>query len=100
MRIEDETGDFVCFVGNDGLFKEGREWQIGQGHLRGNAFYGTARGDPGEFVSGARRCGLGEQVAEALERVGDCVDGVPQEHGNSVAGLKAVYQRLLGRSAN
>jgi hypothetical protein len=78
VRVEDEAGDFVGLVRDEGLVEEGGEGEIGEGHLRGDAFYGGAGGDAGEVVSGARGSGFGEEVAQALEAIDDTVDGVPE----------------------
>ena len=92
MRIEDKTRDLIRFIGNDWLFKENGKRKIGERHLCGNPFYRAPRSDACEFVSGARRSRLRKQVLQIFKAVGDPVNTMPQEHENSIAGLKAVYQ--------
>src|ERR1700679_2893175 len=79
--IQDEAGDFVGLVGDEGFVEKGGEREIGEGHLGRDALDGGAGGYAGEFVTGARGCGFGEEVFEVAEGVGNAVDGVVERHG-------------------
>ena len=58
VGVEDEAGDFVGLVGDEGFVEEGGEREIGEGHLGGDALDGAAGGDASEFIAGARRVAL------------------------------------------
>ncbi len=47
VGVEDEAGDFVGLVGDEGFFEEGAKRQIGESHLGGYALDGSAGGDAG-----------------------------------------------------
>ena len=46
VRIDDQPGDFVGFVGNDVLVQKGGQRQIGKGILRGHALLDGSRRTP------------------------------------------------------
>ena len=51
MRIDDQPGDFVVFVGNQRIAQKPRQRYFGQRHLRRNPLLRTARSHPGEQVA-------------------------------------------------
>ncbi|MOA23656.1 hypothetical protein D3C78_1442880 [compost metagenome] len=85
MAVDDQAGDLVLFVGDQRLVEEALERDIGQRHLRGDAFGIAAGGDSGQAVAGARRAGLGQQFPEAVEAPVLAADAVcVSGHGNSL----------------
>ncbi len=69
MAVDDEPGDLVAFVSDDGLVEERRERQVGERILRGDALLAGLRRDPGELIAAAQRRGLGQQRFEIGERI-------------------------------
>jgi hypothetical protein len=80
MRVDDEAGDFVCFVGDEVLFEEVSQGQVGQGVLCGYALFGGGGGYAGEGVSAAEGRGFGHEFAEGGEGVLDGADSVAVGH--------------------
>jgi len=80
MGVEDYACDFIGFIGYEGLFEEGGERKVGQGHLRGYSLDGGAGCDASEFVSGAGRGGFGEEGFDVLKVVNLAIDRMSQEH--------------------
>ena len=80
MAVDDQAGDLIVFVGNDGLLQELLERNIGQRDPRRDHLRGTFGGHPREAVAGARRRGLGEEIAEIIEHIAGGVDGVAIDH--------------------
>jgi hypothetical protein len=80
VGVGDEAGDFVGFVGDDVLFEEVGEREIGEGELGGYALLGGAGGDAGEDVTATGRGGFGQQVAQVGEGVAGGADGVGEGH--------------------
>ena len=66
VGVEDEAGDFVGLVGDDGFVEEGAEREVGEGHLGDDAFFGGGGGNAGEFVAGAE----GDALASNVRRSG------------------------------
>ncbi len=83
MGIDDQTGNFVVFVGNDGFLQELRERNVGERNPRRNHLLGAVGSDPGQPVTGARRRGLGKEIAKVVEDVGGGTYGMPIDHVRS-----------------
>ncbi|RMS17349.1 hypothetical protein ALP75_200275 [Pseudomonas syringae pv. actinidiae] len=69
MGVDDQAGDFVLFVGDQGLLKKMLEGNVGQRHLRGNPLGIIVRRDFGQIITGTRGAGLGHDFFEAVEAV-------------------------------
>ena len=80
MRVEDEAGDFVCLIRDDRLIEEVLEWQIGEGHLCGDALPRGGGADAGQLIAGARRAGTGKQLRERVEGIADAAGGMRVGH--------------------
>ena len=64
VRVADQTGDLVGFVGDKRLGQEGFQRHIGQGHLGADTLFGGGRGDPGQAIARARGRGFGKQGSQ------------------------------------
>ena len=80
VGVDDESRDFVGFIGDDLLGEEMREGQIGKGGLGGDAFFGGLRGEAGKDVAAAQGRGLGKEFAQMVEGVANGADGVGKGH--------------------
>ena len=69
MAVDDQAGDLIVFVGNDGLLQELLQRNVGQRDPRRDHLLGAVGRHPGEPVAGARRRGLGEEIAEIIEHI-------------------------------
>lgn len=78
--VEDEAGDLVGLVGDDGFVEKVGEGEIGEGALRGYALLGAGGGDACEFVARAGGGGFGEEIGEGVEGVTDARYGVGVGH--------------------
>ncbi len=74
MGVDDEAGDVVRLVGDDGFGEEVASGTVGQGHLGGDALAGRGGGEAGQRVAGAERTGAGEQGAQIREAISRAVD--------------------------
>ena len=74
MAVDDEAGDVVGLVGNQGLVQEARQRGVGQHVARGHPLLGRGRPDPGQVVAGARRTGTGHDLAQIVELVDLALD--------------------------
>ena len=83
MAIKDEPGDFIVFVGNDGLMQKLLEWNVGKRHPRRDHLLGALGGDPRKTVTRARRRGLGQEIAQPVEDVGGAINSATICHGGS-----------------
>ena len=78
--VDDEAGDVVGFVGDDGFGEENGERQIGEGGLGSDAVRGGVGGDAGKLVAGAERGGGSHEGGEGGEDVA-FAGGCGLEHG-------------------
>ena len=85
MAIDDQAGDLVVLVGDDGLLQELLQRNVRQRHPRRDHLLGAIGGDPRQAIAGARRRGLGQQIAQIVEDVGGGIDDVAIDHGGSGA---------------
>ncbi len=69
VGVDDQPGDFVLFVRDQGLFKKVLERNVRQRHLRSDSLAVILRRDFGQIITGARRTGLGHDFFEAVEAV-------------------------------
>ncbi len=76
MRVDDQPGDFVAFVGNHRFEQKLLERHVGQGHLRGGALGVAGGGDARQAVAGAQRASFGQDFAQAVEAPGLATDAV------------------------
>ena len=76
MRIDDEAGDIVVGVIDNGLIEEGFQRQFRQRHLRSNTLLRVCSGDAGQTVARARRRGFGEQGLEVGKAIAAATDMV------------------------
>ena len=84
VGVDDQSGDFIVFVGDQGFFEKMLERNVGQRHLRGHALAVIERRNAREKVAGACGAGLGHDVLEAVEAVGLGADGMGKSsHGRS-----------------
>ena len=83
MGIDDQAGDLVVFVRNDGLLQELPERNVGQRDPRRNHLRGAVGGDPGQAIARARRRGFGQEIAKIIEHITGGIDGVTIDHGGS-----------------
>jgi hypothetical protein len=83
VGIDDQTGHFIVFVGNDGLLQELLEGNVGERNPRRNHLLGAVGSDRSEAVAGTRRRGLGQEIAKVVEDVGGGAYGVPIDHVRS-----------------
>ena len=51
MRVNDQAGDFIFFIGHQCLAQEARQRHLGQSHLRRNTFARAVSGHTGEQVA-------------------------------------------------
>src|SRR5882724_12237913 len=70
MRIDNQTGDFIVFVGNDGLMQELFQRHVGQRDPRRDHLRRAIGCDPRQAVAGAWWRGLGQQIAQIIENIG------------------------------
>src|ERR1700681_3068917 len=70
MGVDDQTGDFVVLVGNDGFMQELFQGNVGQRDSR-------------QAVARARRRGLGQQIAQVFEHVAGSINRMAIDHGGS-----------------
>ena len=80
VGVDDETGDFVAFIGHNLLGQEVRQWQVGQCELRGDALLGGLSRQSGQHIAAAQGRGLGQQVAQVPEGMARVSDGVGEGH--------------------
>ncbi|MNN51667.1 hypothetical protein D3C81_1663240 [compost metagenome] len=76
MGVDDQSGDFIGFVGNQHVLQEVAQRDVRQRHLRGDSFAIIERRDAGQKVAGTCRAGLGHYILEAVEAVGLGADGM------------------------
>ena len=76
VRVEDQPGDFVFLVGNDGLVEKADERKFGQRHARSHALSGGARSDACKHIARAQWCGFRQQVLEVGKAPGGAADGM------------------------
>ena len=96
VAVEDQARDLVILVRDHGLVQEGRERQLGERVLRGDALLGRFRGEAGEHVAGAQRRGLGEQVLQVREAVARGAEGVGVGHRETPrGGCTVAHARVL-----
>ena len=69
VGVEDQAGDFVGLVGDERFVQEGGERQVGEDGAGGDSLGVRHGGKAGEFVAGAARGGLGENVLQVRESV-------------------------------
>ena len=69
MRVENQTGDFIRFIGRERLFEKSLQRHIGKRYLSGHAFFRAARGDSRQLVARAQRRGFGEQRFQIWETI-------------------------------
>jgi hypothetical protein len=67
MGIDDEPGDFVRLVGDNGFCEEPLQGNVGKADPRSDGFLSRTRCNPGEHVAGARRGRLGHQLSQVGE---------------------------------
>ncbi len=67
VTVDDQSRDFVGFIGDQRFLEKALERDLRQTHLRGDPLGIAARRDFGEKVAGARRAGLGHDLAQAVE---------------------------------
>ena len=67
VGVHDEARDFVVLVGNDRLFDEMRQRDVGERELGGDAFFGGVGGDARELVAAAFGRGLRHKLAQGAE---------------------------------
>src|SRR5487761_2062959 len=91
MGIDDQTSNFVVFVGNDGLLQEPLEGNVSERNSRRYHLLGAIGSDPGQAVAGTRRRGLGQEITKVVEDVSGCAYGVPIDHVRS-GPLSAVHR--------
>jgi hypothetical protein len=91
MGVEDQAGDLVVLVRDDGLVEELPQRHIGECEPRCDHLLGAVGRDPGKPVARARRARLGEKVTQIVEHVRGGVDDVAKGHGGSEPrrGIKA-----------
>jgi hypothetical protein len=80
VGIEDEASDLVILVGDHGFVEEALEWQIGEGHLRGDPFLCGRGADSCQLIAGAGGGGAGEHLGERRKGVVNAGDGVRVGH--------------------
>jgi hypothetical protein len=81
MRIDNQTGDFIVFVGNDGLMQE--LFQRHRPAIRAAIIAPRYRlRPPPDGRRSAAAC-LGQEIAEIIEDIGGGIDGVAIDHGGS-----------------
>jgi hypothetical protein len=83
VRVEDEAGDVVGLVGDQGPRQDLGQRDIGQAPAGGGVLLGRVSGDPGQPVPGADRRRLGHQRGEVREGVGAWSDDVAIGHANA-----------------
>ncbi len=83
MSIDDQPGDFIVFIGNDGFMQELFEWDVGEPDPRRYHLLRGLRCDPGQAVARARWRGFGQQIAQISEDITGRIDGVAVDHGGS-----------------
>src|SRR5438093_9083829 len=83
MGVDDQAGDFVVLVGNDGFKQELFQGNVGQRDPRRDHLLRAFGGDPRQAVAGPRRRGLGQEIAQIFEDVAGGIDGVAVNHGGS-----------------
>ena len=69
MRVDNEPRDLVVLIGDQRLFEKAREGQIGEAHLRGDAFDGALGGDASQAIPGAQRGRLRHERFQVVEPV-------------------------------
>ena len=84
MAVDDQAGDFVVLIGNDGRLQKLRERGVRQRHPRRDHLLGTVGGNSGQPVPGARWARLGHQFAQVGEDMSRGVDGVAIDHGENL----------------
>src|SRR3981189_3601637 len=83
MRIDNQTGDFIVFVGNDGLMQELFQGHVGQRDPRRDHLLRAIGCDPCQAVAGARRRGPGPEIARVFEYVAGSINRMAIDHGGS-----------------
>ncbi len=83
MGIDDQAGNFIVFIGNDGFVQELFQRHVGERNPRRDHLRRGLGRDARQAVTGARRRGLGEQIAQIVEDIGGGIDGVSIDHGGS-----------------
>ena len=83
VAIDDQAGDLIVFVGDDGLLQELLQRNVRQRHPRRDHVLGAIGGDARQAIAGARRRGLGQEIAQIIEDIGGGIDDVTIDHGGS-----------------
>jgi hypothetical protein len=78
--VNDQARDFVGLIRDQQMTPELAERQVGQSHLRGDAFFGGVGRDTGQIVAGARGGGARQQRLQVVKSVRDRTDGVGVAH--------------------
>ena len=99
MGVEDEAGDFVGLVGDEGFVEKGGRGRSARAIWAATRSVALVAAMPASSSPERGGRGFGEQILEVAEGVGDAVDGVVQRHkslaGDGLLGadsLVAVYQ--------
>jgi hypothetical protein len=83
VGVEDQARDFIVFISNDALLEKLPQGNVGQRHPRRDHLLGAAGCDSREAVAGARRRGLGQEVAQIVKDVAGGIDDVAIDHNGS-----------------
>ena len=80
MAVLDQPRDLIRFIRDHAFRDEMRERQIGQGALRGDAFFSSFRGNAGQGIAGPKGCGAREQRLQIGEDIARCADMLREGH--------------------
>ncbi len=83
MGVDDQAGNLVVFIGNDGLLQELLKRNVSERNPRRNHFLGAVGGNSGQAVAGTRWRGFGKEIAKVVENVGGGTYGMPIDHVRS-----------------
>ena len=86
MAVLDQPRDLIRFIRDHAFRKKMRERQIGQGALRGNAFFSSFRGNASQGIAGPKGRGAREQCLQIGEDIARCADMLREGHAHPGAG--------------
>ncbi len=80
MAIDNQPGHFIRLVRDQCVLQKGAQGKVSQRHLRCGALFIALGGDPSQRIPGTVRAGLGQQIAQIIEVIGDLADLSAQPH--------------------
>ncbi len=98
VAVQDQPGDLVGLVGDQGLGEKRLEGRLGQGQTRGHPLALTGRRHPGQLIARPRRRRLRQKRLQILEYIPPAAQR-RRVHGKSGLGFAGVVKAACGEGA-